>query len=1080
MSSDIDIAIVVIFLLLNLGVGLYYGRGVSNFSDYAVGKRDFSTTAIVSTIVATAVSGSLFMIGLSRIYSHGFYYLISLLGVVVALFLISSLIVPRMKHFMNSLSIADVLGNLYGKHVRIIVAICAVIVNFGTIAVQYKVFGSVINYFIGTDTTLAVIVTGVVITFYSAFGGIRSVTFTDIMQFTVFGTVIPLIGIILWKSTIVTSSFSYEHVLENNNFDLIYVLDYRNPGFWPMLALFLYFAFPSPSPAQFQRIVIGQNIKQVKKAFAISAMILLIIILAIFWIGLLLFTLNPNLDPNALIPYIIDNYSYTGLKGLIIAGIMAMVMSSADSFINVASVLIINDICRPLKINIRHELFLTRIVATIVGLGPIYLALSNQDLLNIMLSANAFYMPIVIVPLLITILGFKTTKIAILSSMVSGFSTVVIWKIIGFKLDPIVPATLANFITMMLVHYIGKQKDGWTKPKIEEELEEENKLGVFASIYYSVRYFNFVKFIQKNSPRDETLYSFFGIFCFVSTLSTIYLTQRELLGVHGDLVTYLYGAMLVISTFFGLHMMWSDRIRNPLIMSVMWHIALIYNITFCSSFFLLLSHFHEVQIIVFILSLLVLFNLTRWKTALTIVVIGVSSGLLTYKLVISDFSIKELYQNYNLILYGLLIAAASLFSFSKPKEEYVDNAEDKIVVLSGEVDKLNFDMYQRDKEIDFLSSKVLHYETKVQSLNQQINSTQEEILSLKNEIRERKNKLALLTIEIQDSKRKFKELRNSTELNDQRCGELNSNIVAKEKLLKETQELLSLNRERLHNLKFAVTSKEATISRLGAEIAYSKDTIETLKAENKELDEKVKFFRERNDNHEKEIERLGETSQKILNNVTHELRLLVGNVMNFAEMLSEKIDALDKEQLKMLSKEVYQNSNRLSTMIMNMLDLATMDIKKVDLNKSTTNISFLIEERISRCRKIYLDGKPIRFETSIEPEMMIRVDVYYIQQVIDNIIINAIKFSTKGTIKVIGYSTSNEIFIIIEDEGIGIPKYDLYDIFTPFKMRSNTVSKAEGRGVGLALCKTAVEAHGGSITANSEGSGATFTITLPK
>ena len=73
----------------------------------------------------------------------------------------------------------------------------------------------------------------------------------------------------------------------------------------------------------------------------------------------------------------------------------------------------------------------------------------------------------------------------------------------------------------------------------------------------------------------------------------------------------------------------------------------------------------------------------------------------------------------------------------------------------------------------------------------------------------------------------------------------------------------------------------------------------------------------------------------------------------------------------------------------------------------------------------------------------------------------------------------NHIEFTISDNGIGIPQKDLYDIFTPFKMGSNTESKAEGRGVGLALCRAAIEAHGGSITADSKGGkGAIFKFLL--
>ena len=62
---------------------------------------------------------------------------------------------------------------------------------------------------------------------------------------------------------------------------------------------------------------------------------------------------------------------------------------------------------------------------------------------------------------------------------------------------------------------------------------------------------------------------------------------------------------------------------------------------------------------------------------------------------------------------------------------------------------------------------------------------------------------------------------------------------------------------------------------------------------------------------------------------------------------------------------------------------------------------------------------------------------------------------------------------------MGIPHTELYDIFTPFKMGSNSKSKAEGRGVGLALCKSAIETHGGVIQVHSKGKGAMFKFVLP-
>ena len=271
---------------------------------------------------------------------------------------------------------------------------------------------------------------------------------------------------------------------------------------------------------------------------------------------------------------------------------------------------------------------------------------------------------------------------------------------------------------------------------------------------------------------------------------------------------------------------------------------------------------------------------------------------------------------------------------------------------------------------------------------------------------------------------------------------------------------------------------EAEVGTLKTEVTHLDHKVTHLETEVTNLNEKVDHYSERVSDQEREIERLGATAQKILNNVNHELRLPVGNVMNFAEMLNEGLGKFDESQLKMLSDEVYKNSNSLSSMIMNMLDLATLEAKNLELNKSTINLGELVRDRVQSCRKIYLDKKKLDFEMKIEEEILIKVDPNYIRQTVDNLVINAINFSKEGIIKISLLRKKNIIEFVIKDEGMGIPQKDIYDIFTPFKMGSNTESKAEGRGVGLALCKAAIEAHGGIITVDSKGVGAIFRFVL--
>ena len=246
------------------------------------------------------------------------------------------------------------------------------------------------------------------------------------------------------------------------------------------------------------------------------------------------------------------------------------------------------------------------------------------------------------------------------------------------------------------------------------------------------------------------------------------------------------------------------------------------------------------------------------------------------------------------------------------------------------------------------------------------------------------------------------------------------------------------------------------------------------------LNYKISHYNERVTNQEKEIERLGITTQKMINNINHELRLPVGNVMNFAELLNKGLNSYTTEQLKTLLDEIYQNSNRLSTMILNMLDLATLNANKIELRKQAVNFSRLTRERIELCRRIYLQDKKINFKLSITKEIFLEIDPHYICQTIDNLIINSITFSKNGTISIALLQEDNYVQFIIVDQGKGIGKKEIFDIFTPFKMGKNNQSKAKGRGAGLALCKAAIEAHRGEINAKGNGrKGATFCFALP-
>lgn len=173
--DSLDISIVIVFLIVTLVLGIVNSKKIKTIQDYALGGRNFSTGALVATIVATIVattaSASGFFTDLNSTYTDGLFYIIPGLCFSVSLLIIAYVFVPRMGEFLGNNSVAEVMGNIYGKEARIITAIAGTIAAVGSIAVQFKAFGNITAYFTSISSTEAIIISGIIVTIYSSVGG---------------------------------------------------------------------------------------------------------------------------------------------------------------------------------------------------------------------------------------------------------------------------------------------------------------------------------------------------------------------------------------------------------------------------------------------------------------------------------------------------------------------------------------------------------------------------------------------------------------------------------------------------------------------------------------------------------------------------------------------------------------------------------------------------------------------------------------------------------------------------------------------------------------------------------------------
>jgi Na+/proline symporter/signal transduction histidine kinase len=680
MNFNIDVLIFVSFLIITLFVGIYYGRNVKTIEGYALGGRSFDTSSLVSTIVATCVGGGFFSAAVSETYKNGLYFIIPALGEPISLIIIGTLLVPRMGEFLGELSTASVMGKIYGRHVQLITGITSVILCIGVVALQFKVSSVILQMFFHISSFYAVIASSFIVMVYSAFGGIRSVTFTDILQVVTFSFVIPVISLIIW-GTFDSPSVVLESLNNNSTLSLKSVFDLTNLRFWDSFLLFLFFIMPGIQPVFFQRISMAKSVIQAKRALVIGGSISAIILLIICWIGILVLSINDSLDSNFILSFIIDNYAYTGLKGVICIGIMSIVMSTSDSYINSASVIINHDILKSFKLNF-NKLLLLRCTTVFVGIFSFVLAFRAGTILEILLTVFSFHGPIITVPFLLVIFGFRSNYKAVLIGMLAALITVILIKILNIPIEPVIPGMLSNLVFFTLIHYFFYKGSVKNYKSLKSKKRQPNTV---SKLYNKIIAFNFIDFCRRNIPKEEGYYTICALFFMISIFSTMYSIPQGILYKNQFFLSFIYHSVLIISSGFLTYAIWPKRFKNNTFISIFWTITLPYVLVIASSLLVMVSNFGQLQLMIFLIDLIILSMFFRWHTSIMMIVVGTCFSYFFYGYLIVDQSAELTTMQFK-ITYSLLLVSSILVVFLKPKQENQHLIEQKNCHLTDKVE----------------------------------------------------------------------------------------------------------------------------------------------------------------------------------------------------------------------------------------------------------------------------------------------------------------------------------------------------------------------------------------------------------
>lgn len=421
----IDNLIILIYICVILYIG-YSCRKLGGFREFAVSHRNYGWLAVFCTLSASFIGGGFSTGNAAKVFESGMAYPLALMGFSLQIMLVALFVAPRIKAFPGAVSVGDIIEPAYGRNAKIITGLFSMLICAGILGAQIGALGIIFNVFLGVPPLVGILVGCAIVFFYSTVGGMAAVVKTDIMQFWLLIIGIPLVfflGIQAvggWEAFVAGIPESHTRVITEN---------------LPLMSFVsLFFVFmlgETLVPPYMQRLLIGRDAAATAKGNFWSGVVSVPFLLIVGSLGLIALQLNPDLSSNLAMPEVVKTVAPVGISGLIIAGVISIVMSSADSFLNASSVALVQDVVKPLRpgeLSERQNLMLARVANLITGTVALSFALMIPNVLDILIAAYDYWAPTVLVPLLAVLLGWRVVPASFYGAVTAGVGGTMVWS----------------------------------------------------------------------------------------------------------------------------------------------------------------------------------------------------------------------------------------------------------------------------------------------------------------------------------------------------------------------------------------------------------------------------------------------------------------------------------------------------------------------------------------------------------------------------------------------------------------------------------------------------------------------------
>ena len=345
MFTVVDWIVLALYLLLSLFIGLWVSRGNKNLKEYMLGGGSMPWIAVGISLIATSVSATTFLGAPADVYGENMTFLMFQIGAFISIFVVGFVFIPR---FRNSgiTSAYELFEVRFGKGVRRLAAVFYCMHLLLRTGILLYAPSLVLSQILHVDLRYAIVVSAAVAIFYTWFGGIKAVVWTDVMQFLVFfgGGVLVLVliahsvgglGAMAQMASEAGKTQWWEASLAISNA--------RTLGSACFAYAILEIAIRGCDQQFVQRYLSCKDVKAANRSSVLSMVLGVVVSILFYWVGAALYVyyqsakvsaLPAGLGQNDVFPYFIVNELPIGVTGLIVAAISAAAMSSLSGAIN--------------------------------------------------------------------------------------------------------------------------------------------------------------------------------------------------------------------------------------------------------------------------------------------------------------------------------------------------------------------------------------------------------------------------------------------------------------------------------------------------------------------------------------------------------------------------------------------------------------------------------------------------------------------------------------------------------------------------------------------------------------------------